>query len=184
MDSEYLWTIFNAKKVKGVWATLGQGDLFSQISTALCQAAMKGIVCTIERIETSGDRMKFSTRPTFDWDRASVIGKGTTEHTRDFIEAWNTTSTCVNQCVPGYRVLRDYWRRRRQAHPSQRGEPHPLPLSPMFMLTWPHPYLLFLYYLPLMCTTPPSPFPCFLCFDKPDPSPTDNIYANAYLWYR
>ncbi len=28
----------------------------------------------------------------FYWDRAFVIGKGTTKHTRDFIEAWNTTS--------------------------------------------------------------------------------------------
>ncbi len=48
----------------------------------------------------------------FDWGRASVIGKETTELTRDFIEAWNTTSTCVNHCValdPGYRALRDYW---------------------------------------------------------------------------
>ncbi len=27
----------------------------------------------------------------FDWDRESVIGKGTTKHTRGFIEAWNTT---------------------------------------------------------------------------------------------
>ncbi len=46
----------------------------------------------------------------FDWDRASVIGKGTTKHTRDFIEAWNTTSTCDNQCVtlgPDYRALPD-----------------------------------------------------------------------------
>ncbi len=45
-------------------------------------------------------------------NRASVVGKGTTKHTRDFIEAWNATSTCVNQCVtldPGYRALRDYW---------------------------------------------------------------------------
>ncbi len=43
----------------------------------------------------------------FDWDRTSVIGKGSTKHTRDFIEAWNTPSTCVNQCVtldPGYRA--------------------------------------------------------------------------------
>ncbi len=57
----------------------------------------------------------------FDWDRASVIGKGTTKHTRDVIEAWNTTSTCVNQCVtldPGYRALQDYWRRRRQGPPQ------------------------------------------------------------------
>ncbi len=44
----------------------------------------------------------------FDWDRATVIGKGTTRHTRNFIEAWNTTSTYANQCValdPGYRAL-------------------------------------------------------------------------------
>ncbi len=57
----------------------------------------------------------------FDWDRAPVIGKGTTKHTRDIIEAWNTTSTCVNKCVtldPGNRALRDYWRRRRQGHPK------------------------------------------------------------------
>ncbi len=57
----------------------------------------------------------------FDWDRASVIGKGTTKHTRDFTEAWNTTTTCVNQCVtldPGYRALQDYGRQRRQGHPQ------------------------------------------------------------------
>ncbi len=32
----------------------------------------------------------------------------------------DTTSTCINQCVildPGFRPLRDYWRRRRQGHP-------------------------------------------------------------------
>ncbi len=35
----------------------------------------------------------------FDWYRASIIGKGTTKYTRDFIEAWNTTSTRVNQNI-------------------------------------------------------------------------------------
>ncbi len=35
----------------------------------------------------------------FDWDRASVIGKGTRKHTRDIIEPWNTTFACINQCV-------------------------------------------------------------------------------------
>ncbi len=46
----------------------------------------------------------------FDWDRASIIGKGTTKHTHDCIEAWNTTSTCVNQNItldPDNRALRD-----------------------------------------------------------------------------
>ncbi len=46
----------------------------------------------------------------FDWDRPSIIGKGTTKYTHDFIEAWNTTPICVNQCVtlnPGYRALSD-----------------------------------------------------------------------------
>ncbi len=49
---------------------------------------------------------KFSTRilclttgHPFGLDWASVIGKSTTKHTRDFIGAWNTTSTCVNQGV-------------------------------------------------------------------------------------
>ncbi len=49
-----------------------------------------------------------------DWDRASGIGKGTAKHKVDFIEAWNTTSTCVNQYVtldPDYRALRDNSRR-------------------------------------------------------------------------
>ncbi len=82
-----------------------------------------------------------------DWDRASVIGKGTTKHARDFIKAWNTTSTCVNQCVtldPGYRAIRDYWRRRRQGHPliseiistsawrAIPNNPPPPPMFPMF----------------------------------------------------
>ncbi len=43
----------------------------------------------------------------FDWDRATVIGKGTTKHTRYFIESWNTTSRRVSQRVtldPGYRA--------------------------------------------------------------------------------
>ncbi len=40
-----------------------------------------------------------TTSHAFDWGRASAIGKGTTKHTRDFTEAWNTTSRCVNQCV-------------------------------------------------------------------------------------
>ncbi len=56
----------------------------------------------------------------FNWGRESIIGKGTEEHARDFIEAWNTCATCVNQCLtlePGYGALRDYWRRRRQRHP-------------------------------------------------------------------
>ncbi len=35
----------------------------------------------------------------FDWTRASVVGNGTTIRTWDFIEAWKTTPTCVNQCT-------------------------------------------------------------------------------------
>ncbi len=31
----------------------------------------------------------------FDWDRATVVGKGTPKYKREFVEAWNTTSTCV-----------------------------------------------------------------------------------------
>ncbi len=34
----------------------------------------------------------------FDWDRATVVGNGTSKYKREFVEAWNTTSTCVNQC--------------------------------------------------------------------------------------
>ncbi len=54
-------------------------------------------------------------------DRAAVIGKDTTEHARDFIEARKTTSKCVYQCVtldPGYRDLRDYWWQRKQVQPK------------------------------------------------------------------
>ncbi len=34
----------------------------------------------------------------FNWDRVPVLVKGYTKHTNDFIEAWNTSLTCVNQC--------------------------------------------------------------------------------------
>ncbi len=52
----------------------------------------------------------------FDWTRASVVGNGTTKRIREFIEAWKTTSTCVNQCTaidPCYKALRAYWKRKR-----------------------------------------------------------------------
>ncbi len=52
----------------------------------------------------------------FDWTRASVVGNGTTKRTREFIEAWKTTPTCVNQCTmidPCYKALRAYWKRKR-----------------------------------------------------------------------
>ncbi len=43
------------QKGKEVWATSGQGYLFSQffkpITTARRQATMKGVACTVERIE-------------------------------------------------------------------------------------------------------------------------------------
>ncbi len=51
----------------------------------------------------------------FDWDRTTVFGKGMSEYKREFVEAWNTTSTCANQSMnldPGYKALREYWRRR------------------------------------------------------------------------
>ncbi len=32
----------------------------------------------------------------FDWDRATVVGKGTPKYKREYVKAWNTTSTCVN----------------------------------------------------------------------------------------
>ncbi len=30
----------------------------------------------------------------FDWDRATVMGNGTSKYKRELVEAWNTTSTC------------------------------------------------------------------------------------------
>ncbi len=45
----------------------------------------------------------------FDWDRATIVGMGTSKYKREFVEAWNTTSTCVNQSMnldPGYTALR------------------------------------------------------------------------------
>ncbi len=56
----------------------------------------------------------------FDWDRATVVGNGTSKYKREFVEAWNTTSTCVNQSMnldPGYKALREYWRRRTRRRP-------------------------------------------------------------------
>ncbi len=50
----------------------------------------------------------------FDWDRATVVGNGMSKYKREFVEAWNTASTCVNQSMnldPGYKALREYWRR-------------------------------------------------------------------------
>ncbi len=52
----------------------------------------------------------------FDWTRASVVGNGTTKRTQEFIEAWKTTPTCVNQCTiidPCYKTLLEYWKRMR-----------------------------------------------------------------------
>ncbi len=60
------------------------------------------------------------------FDRATVVGKGTSKYKREFVEAWNTTSTCVNQSMnldPGYKALREYWRR--QTRPR-------LPLVPWY----------------------------------------------------
>ncbi len=51
-----------------------------------------------------------------DCTRASVVGNGTTKRTREFLEAWKTTPTCVNQCTtidPCYKALRAYWKRKR-----------------------------------------------------------------------
>ncbi len=48
-----------------------------------------------------------------DWDRDTVVGKGTPKYKREYLEAWNTTS--VNQSMnldPGYKALREHWRRR------------------------------------------------------------------------
>ncbi len=45
----------------------------------------------------------------FDWDRATVVGKGAPKYKREFAEAWNTTSTCVNKSMdldPGYKTAR------------------------------------------------------------------------------
>ncbi len=57
----------------------------------------------------------------FDWDRTTVVGKGTSKYKREFGEAWNTTSTCVNQSMnldPGYKALREYWKRRTRTRPQ------------------------------------------------------------------
>ncbi len=49
------FVIVSFKKDKEIWATSGQGYLFSQIfkpiTTAHRQVTMKGITCTIERLE-------------------------------------------------------------------------------------------------------------------------------------
>ncbi len=53
---------------------------------------------------------EFTTGHAFDWTRASVVGNGSTKLTLGFIEAWNTTPTCVNQCTtkdPCYKALRE-----------------------------------------------------------------------------
>ncbi len=49
--------VINTKEDKEVWAATGQGDLYSQIfkpiNTALRQATINGIACTIEGVERS-----------------------------------------------------------------------------------------------------------------------------------
>ncbi len=63
----------------------------------------------------------------FDWTRASAFGKGSTKRTREFIEAWDATQTCVNQCTtinPCYKALLEYWKRKSMqlqaiCHPPQ-----------------------------------------------------------------
>ncbi len=94
------------------------GQTVRQLSTRVKEH--KGVVRRQDEIYLLALHCLTTAHP-FDWDRASVIGKGTTKQTRDFIEAWNTTSICVNQCVtldPGYKTLRTYSRRRRQGHPN------------------------------------------------------------------
>ncbi len=145
----------------------------------------------------------------FNWDRASVIGKGSTKHTRDFIEAWTTTSTCVNQCVtlsPGYRALRNYGRRRRQGHPPARGAippNYPFPFSNFYvvMTSALPPVFTLIGFSTLILVQPPlpptsdqlmfepqtlnsnsPPFSCFYCFHKPDPSPVYSIYTDLSLY--
>ncbi len=42
----------------------------------------------------------------FNWTRVSVVGNGTTKRTREFIEAWKTMPTCVNQCMIKARIIK------------------------------------------------------------------------------
>ncbi len=35
----------------------------------------------------------------FDWDKATVVGKGTSKFKREFVDAWNTAFTCDNQSM-------------------------------------------------------------------------------------
>ncbi len=47
----------------------------------------------------------------FDWDRDTVVKNTTSKHKREFVEAWNTTSTYINECInldAGYKTLREY----------------------------------------------------------------------------
>ncbi len=90
--------------------------------------------------------------------------------TSDFylpVFSWNTTSTCVNQSMnldPGYKALREYWRRRTRTQlPTVPQHPRPhasteLPTQPPnFLLTrsFTHPFILFhtLLYLPYLRNT-------------------------------
>ncbi len=95
----------------------------------------------------------------FDWGGASVIGKGTTKHTRDLplhvsINALHSTpATELYATIGG-------------------DEGKRIPQSVKQFLT---PNL----------TPQPSPttlFPCFYCFDKPDPNPAYIIYINLSLY--
>ncbi len=53
-----------------------------------------------------------TTGHTFDWDWEYIIEKEAFGHTRDFIEALNTSTACANHCATrdaDYGGLRDYW---------------------------------------------------------------------------
>ncbi len=84
----------------------------------------------------------------FDQTRASVVGNGSTKRTREFIETWKTTPTCVNQCTaihPCYKALRACWKRKDTL--SQAVGHHPSPSPSFFHVNFSeHLHLCHIYY--------------------------------------
>ncbi len=78
---------------------------------------------------TKAPGWKLFPRPTWPddyWDKATIIGKGTTRYACNFTKAWNTASACVDQCATlnsGYKALHDFWWRWRHAQPPTNKQP-------------------------------------------------------------
>ncbi len=92
---------------------------------ATCMKEHKSAV----RRQDENSLMALPTGKAFGWTRASVVGNGSTKRTREYIEAWKTTSTCVNQCTasdPCYKACEHIGSARARSHKLSVTAPFPL----------------------------------------------------------